>query len=512
MTDQARSADAPDRQALLSLPDLLLAIDQGTTSSRAIVFSGQGEIAAVAQRELALTYPHDGWVEQDAEQIWQDTLAVCLEVLEQVNAAGGHIAATGITNQRETTVVWDRKTGKPVYNAIVWQDRRTAGQCEALKHEIDEQALQRSTGLLLDPYFSATKIRWILDNVDGAAKRAANGELLFGTIECFLLWKLTNGKAHMTDASNASRTLLYDINRQDWSPIWLERFGIPERLLPQVADNTANFGVSDANLLGREIPITAMIGDQQSALAGQGCFQPGSFKATYGTGCFMLMNTGDQPVFSTQRLLTTTAYRINGATNYAIEGSVFVAGAAVQWLRDGLKIISSAAESEAMATELTGNDGVYFVPALTGLGAPYWNADARGSIVGLSRDTGASHIVRAALEAQAYQTRDIVDAFLRDQSAISQLASLRVDGGLVANQFVCQMLADILQTPVEVPQITEATAWGAASLAGLQVGLFDSLQEIADCWKLERHYDVQMPKGQADTLYAGWQRAVSTLL
>ena len=503
---------AAKQHQTLADKSLLLAIDQGTTSSRAIVFSRSGEPLVVAQRELTLSYPADGWVEQDPGQIWVDTLAVCREVLASVDSAGGEVAAIGITNQRETTIVWDKVTGEPIYNAIVWQDRRTAEYCEQLRGSVDQQALQRSTGLLLDPYFCATKIHWILQHVDGARQRADAGELLFGTVECYLLWKLSGGKVHATDASNASRTLLFDINTQQWSEQWLKVFDIPACLLPQVRDNASDFAVTEQSLLGVELPVAAMIGDQQSALVGQGCFASGSVKATYGTGCFMLMNTGETPVLSTHRLLTTTAYRLQGRASYAMEGAIFVAGAAIQWLRDGLQIIEHAAETEAMAKSLGDNGNVYFVPALTGLGAPHWRPEARGSIVGLTRDSSRAHLVRAALEAQAYQTRDIVEAFLADQGATANLTGLRVDGGLVANAFVCQMLADVLQTEVEVPVLTEATAWGAAALAGLQVGLFDSLQEIAACWQLNRKFRPAITQVEANDLYRGWQQALGRLL
>ncbi len=497
---------------LLSRDDLLLAIDQGTTSSRAILFTPEGKIAAIAQKELQLYYPQDGWVEQDAGQIWQDTLAVCREVIKQSGEAGGHIAALGITNQRETTVVWDRNSGEPAYNAIVWQDRRTAAQCDELRTRIDEHEIQRSTGLLIDPYFSASKIRWILDHVPGCAERAQNGELLFGTIECYLLWRLTGGRTHASDASNASRTLLFDIHQQAWSSDLLALFDIPRSMMPEVVDNTGAFGVTDKALLGAEIPLAAMIGDQQSALVGQGCLQAGAVKATYGTGCFMLMNTGTEAPVSSHKLLTTTAYRIGGQPVYAMEGSIFVAGAAIQWLRDGLGVVEHVADSEALASDLADNGNLYFVPALTGLGAPYWAPDARGAILGLTRDSTARHIVRAALEAQAYQTRDVVQTFLSDQAGVEKLSTLRVDGGLVANQFVCQMLADVLQTPVEVPHITEATAWGAASLAGLQDGVFSSLEEIAGRWQLQKRYEAEMAEEEAGRLYRGWQMAVQRLL
>ena len=488
----------------------LLAIDQGTTSSRAILFTSGGDVVAVAQRELELFYPHDGWVEQQAASIWQDTLAVCQEVVQAAAEQGAEIAAVGITNQRETTVVWDRNTGEPVYNAIVWQDRRTSDYCEQLKAAGHEASLTAKTGLLLDPYFCASKLRWILNEVEGVRARAEAGDLLFGTIDSFLLWHLTDGAEHATDITNASRTLLYNIHEQQWDEELLQLFDIPRSLLPEVKNNTCDFGRTTHTSLGIDLPIAAMIGDQQSALVGQGCFAPGSIKSTYGTGCFMLMNTGTQALASDSRLLTTVAYRLDGTTHYALEGSIFVAGAAIQWLRDGLQLFDDAAQSEALATSVQSNGGVYFVPALTGLGAPYWQANARGMIVGLTRDTNRAHLTRAALEAQAYQTRDLVEAMQADGGQAPPV--LRVDGGLVVNGFACQALADILQTQVEVPHITEATAWGAASLAGLQVGVFDSLQDIGEVWQLQHRYTPSMSVSDADALYEGWQRAINRLL
>ncbi|NNM11124.1 MAG: glycerol kinase GlpK [Pseudomonadales bacterium] len=488
----------------------LLAIDQGTTSSRAILFSAAGDVELVAQRELKLYYPNDGWVEQQADAIWADTQAVCREVIQAAEKQGMPIAALGITNQRETTVVWDKKTGQPVYNAIVWQDRRTANYCAELRAAGHEATLTEKTGLLLDPYFCATKIRWILNEVEGARARAEAGELLFGTIDCFLLWHLTGGKRHATDITNASRTAIFDIHEQCWDKQLLKLFDIPESLLPEVVDNTGDFGHSTNEALGAELPIAAMIGDQQSALVGQGCFAPGSIKSTYGTGCFMLMNTGTQALPSKHRLLTTVAYRLGGETHYALEGSIFVAGAAIQWLRDGLELFDDAAASEALAQTVENNGGVYFVPALTGLGAPYWRADARGMIVGITRDTNRGHIARAALEAQAYQTRDLVSAMQADGGSTPPV--LRVDGGLVANALACQQLADTLQTSVEVPKIVEATAWGAASLAGLQAGVFYSVDDIAKVWQLDKGYRPASSAADADAQYAGWQQAINRLL
>ena len=489
---------------------LLLAIDQGTTSSRAILFTPQGEIKSVCQQELTLSYPQSGWVEQDPEALWQDTLQVCREVLQTSPSAMSDTVAIGITNQRETTVVWDKQSGEPVYNAIVWQDRRTAAVCDELIAQGEELTVSAKTGLLLDPYFSATKIAWILDNVEGVRKKAEAGQLLFGTIDTFLLWRLTEGRVHATDATNASRTLLLNIATGQWDDELLALFNIPRSMLPEVRDNVSDFGVVAKSLLGVELPICAMIGDQQAALVGQACFDTGMIKSTYGTGCFMLMNLGSEPVISTQRLVTTIAYRLNGKTTYALEGSIFIAGAAIQWLRDGLALFDHASKSEGMAKSLNGNDGVYFVPALTGLGAPYWRPDVRGAIMGLGRDSTSAHIARAALEAQAYQTRDLVAAMKADIDASP--AVIRADGGLVVNQFVCQFLADILQLQIEVPAVTEATAWGAASLAGVGAGVFAGTEDIADVWQKRQDYMPVMSEGEAEKLYAGWQQAVKGLI
>ena len=489
---------------------LLLAIDQGTTSSRAILFNTQGEIEAVRQQELTLSYPQSGWVEQDPEALWQDTLQVCRDVLQATPSAISDTVAIGITNQRETTVVWDKQSGEPIYNAIVWQDRRTAAVCERLIAEGKEAEVTAKTGLLLDPYFSATKIAWILDNVEGARARADVGQLLFGTIDTFLLWRLTEGKVHATDATNASRTLLLNIATVEWDDELLALFNIPRSMLPEVRDNVADFGIAVKSLLGVDLPICSMIGDQQAALVGQACFDAGMIKSTYGTGCFMLMNVGAEPVASTQRLVTTIGYRLNGKATYALEGSIFIAGAAIQWLRDGLAMFDHASKSEAMADSLESNDGVYFVPALTGLGAPYWRPDVRGAIIGLGRDSTSAHIARAALEAQAYQTRDLVTAMKADMN--TSPAVIRADGGLVANQFVCQFLADILQVEIEVPAVTEATAWGAASLAGIGVGVFAGTDDIARVWQKQQDYFPVMLSDEADELYAGWQQAVKGLI
>ncbi|SFU74690.1 glycerol kinase [Nitrosomonas eutropha] len=489
---------------------VILAIDQGTTSTRAILFSATLEILAVQQKELKLHYPHKGWVEQNPEAIWQDTLEVCHAVLEHNVSMVGSVAAIGITNQRETTILWDRKTGKPVYPAIVWQDRRTDIGCEQLKAQGYEPMVTARTGLLFDPYFSATKIAWILDNIEGVRSRAMRGELAFGTVDCYLLWHLTGGKVHATDVTNAARTLLFNIVEQKWDADLLTLFDIPEAILPEVRDNAARFGMTDRVLFGRGIPIGGMAGDQHAALIGQRCFRPGMVKSTYGTGCFALMNIGLDFKPSQHRLLTTPAYRLNGKMVYAIEGSIFIAGAAIQWLRDELEFFQEAAASEALALSVPDSNEVYFVPAFTGLGAPYWRPGVRGMISGLSRDTTRAHIVRAALEAQGYQTRDLMEAIEEDGGHHAE--TIRVDGGLVANKFMCQFLADMLNKPVEVPRITEATALGAAILAGLTVGLFVDLEATGDYWQRDKIYTPTIAETERERLYAGWKTAVQSLL
>lgn len=488
----------------------LLAIDQGTTSSRVIVFDAQGAIIHVQQKELTLHYPHKGWVEQNAIDIWDDTCACLKEISKGLGADVTNIAAAGITNQRETTIVWDRETGEPIYNAIVWQDRRTAEYCDDLKTSGHEDMIVGKTGLLLDPYFSASKIAWILDHVDGARERAEAGALAFGTVDCYLLWKLSNGDVHATDASNASRTMLFNIKTQQWDDELLSLFNIPRSLLPEVKDNIADYGVIPSQYLGAEIPIGGVAGDQQAAMIGQGCFKPGMVKSTYGTGCFALMHIGDVFKASEHRLLTTVAYRIGGKVSYALEGSIFVAGAAVQWLRDGLGLFDEAALSEDIANSVSDTNEVYFVPAFTGLGAPYWRPDARAMISGLSRESSAAHIVRAALEAQGYQSRDLMTAMVADSGVRPE--TLRIDGGLAANGFMCQFLADILNVRIEVPADVETTAWGAACLAGVSAGVFDDLDEVADAWRVDRVYTPQMDEASRDRFYAGWKDAVARLL
>ena len=484
---------------------LILSIDQGTTSSRAILFETNGRSAFIAQREFRQIFPVSGWVEHDPEEIWSTTLAVCREAIDWSRENARNLAAIGITNQRETTVIWDRESGKPVYNAIVWQDRRTADFCAELKQAGKEMQVRASSGLLLDPYFSATKIRWILENVKGARKLADQGRLAFGTTDCFLIWRLTGGKIHATDATNASRTLLFDIHRQCWDPQLLALFQVPESLLPEVKDSAADYGITDAGITGLAIPIAGVAGDQQAATIGQACFEPGMIKSTYGTGCFAVLNTGSKPVQSNHQLLTTVAYRIRGKVCYALEGSIFVAGAAVQWLRDGIGIIRSAAETEALAAALEDNRGVYLVPAFTGLGAPHWDPHARGAIFGLTRDSGVAELVRATLESVAYQTRDLVQAMAADGV---KLESLRVDGGMVANDWLLQFLSDIIDVPVERPEVIETTALGAAYLAGLQQGIFSSLEDISGHWRRQALFKPDMDAACRQRLLQGWNRAV----
>ena len=488
----------------------LLAIDQGTTSSRAILFSADGRALAVKQKELTLHYPHKGWVEQNPNDIWNDTLLAAQGALKDAENVAAPVAALGITNQRETTILWDRETGAPVYNAIVWQDRRTAERCAELKTGGYEDTVRARTGLLLDPYFSATKIQWILDNVPGVRERADKGKLAFGTVDSWLLWNLTGGRVHATDATNASRTLLFNIRTQGWDDDLLRLFDIPRSLLPEVKDNVADFGRTDENLFGRSIPIGGMAGDQQAALIGQACFRHGMVKSTYGTGCFALMNIGETFRESKNRLLTTQAYRLEGKTTYAIEGSIFIAGAAIQWLRDGLGLFKNAGESEALALSVPDNNGVYFVPAFTGLGAPHWRPDARAMLTGMGRESTAAHIVRAALEAQAYQTLDLMDAMKADTDYDPEI--IRADGGLVANNFVCQFLADMLDRPVEIPAVAETTALGAAYLAGLQSGVYNGLDDISKDWKASRRYTPRIKADERESLYAGWKNAVDAVL
>ncbi len=483
----------------------ILSIDQGTTSSRALLIDCDGSVLTTEQREFTQYFPNDGWVEHDPEEIWQTTLETAQAALDFGDRLDGSIAAIGMTNQRETTLVWDGATGEPAYNAIVWQDRRTARQCELLRRDGWTAAIQDKTGLLLDPYFSATKLAWILDHVDGARARAERGELLFGTIDTFLIWRLTGGRCHLTDATNASRTMLFDIRRQQWDPELLKLFSIPSSCLPQVLDSAADFGAADASVLGRSLPICGVAGDQQAALIGQACFQPGMVKSTYGTGCFLMINTGSEVVRSQHQMLSTIAYRLAGKASYAVEGSIFVAGAVMQWLRDELEFFKDASESAALAASLDSNSGVYLVPALTGLGAPHWRPDARGAIFGMTRDTGKAQLVRAALESVAYQTADLLSAIDADGGAVSRL---RIDGGMAANEWFCQFLCDLLEVSVDRPVNTETTALGAAYLAGLFTGIFSSLDSITELWKTDRSFHPAMKSAQRDKLLTKWRSAV----
>ncbi len=487
------------------MSDYILAIDQGTTSSRAILFNREGHSEHSAQEEFPQHFPNDGWIEHDPEDIWSTVERTFQRVIAEIDTENDAIKAIGITNQRETTLVWDRKTGKPLYKAIVWQDRRTSEYCQELKKKNLESLISAKTGLLIDPYFSATKIRWILDNIEGARSRAEKGELAFGTVDSYILWKLTGGKEHRTDATNASRTMLFNIHTQQWDEELLTFFDIPRTLLPEVMDSADDFGITNKDVMGVEIPILGMAGDQQAALFGQTCFREGMAKSTYGTGCFMIVNTGDIPLKSENRLLSTIAYRLNGKTTYALEGSIFIAGAAVQWLRDGLKLIDDAGETEALARQTSIDHGVYLVPAFTGLGAPYWDPNARGAIFGLTRDTAIKEIVTAGLQSVCYQTKDLQRAMESDGE---RPIALRVDGGMVANNWVMQFLADILGATVDRPKITETTALGAAYLAGLKAGIYNSLEELESMWQREKRFEPKFDKLTRDGLYDGWQHAV----
>ena len=482
----------------------LMAIDQGTTSTRAIIFNHKGQIQVQAQQEFEQFFPQDGWVEHDPEEIYQSVLQVCREALAKANLSAADIASIGITNQRETTVVWDKDTGQAIYKAIVWQDRRTADYCSELKEQGLEEEVSDKTGLLLDPYFSATKLKWILDNVAGAREQANAGQLLFGTIDSFLLWKLTG--QHKTDVTNASRTLLCNIHDLQWDAGLLALFDIPKAMLPSIQANSHEFGTTHDSIFGAPIMIGGMAGDQQAALIGQACFSEGMAKSTYGTGCFMMLNTGSKPRKSQHKLLTTVAYQVGDVTHYALEGSIFMAGATIQWIRDGLKLIQNASESVAMAQSVGSDNPVYLVPAFTGLGAPYWDPNARGAIMGLTRDTGIAEIVTAGLQSVCYQSRDLLEAMARDQVVPSRL---RVDGGMVVNDWLVQFLADILNLPIQRPAITETTALGAAYLAGLTAGTFSDLQQLSELWEQEHAFEPQMPDGQRDKLYLGWQDSVA---
>jgi glycerol kinase len=491
----------------------ILAIDQGTTSSRAIIFDANTAIITVAQQEFPQHFPASGWVEHEPEDLWDTTLAVCREAMAKAGVAASDLAGIGITNQRETTLVWDRKTGKAIHRAIVWQDRRTAERCAALKAEGHEPLVAQKTGLLLDPYFSGTKIAWILDHVPGARARAEKGELAFGTVDSFLLWRLTGGAVHATDATNASRTLLYDIHQGAWDDALLEVIGVPRAMLPEVRDSSAEFGLTLPDLFGGAIAVRGIAGDQQAATVGQACFEPGMLKSTYGTGCFALLNTGDQALASRNRLLTTIAYQLKGRRTYALEGSIFIAGAAVQWLRDGLHLVQNAAETGPMAAESDPAQQVYLVPAFVGLGAPYWDADARGAMFGLTRNTGPREFARAALEAVCFQTHDLLAAMQADwPGAEGAQTVLRVDGGMVASDWTMQRLADILGAPVDRPEVKETTALGAAYLAGLQAGIYPEPAIFATTWRLEKRFSPTLDAAPRADLLKGWADAVSRTL
>ncbi|EJY6921182.1 glycerol kinase GlpK [Staphylococcus pseudintermedius] len=485
----------------------ILSIDQGTTSSRAILFNEEGEIVGVAQREFKQHFPKSGWVEHDANEIWSSVLSVMASVLTENNVSANEVKGIGITNQRETTVVWDKETGRPIYNAIVWQSRQTQSICDALKQEGHEQTFRDKTGLLLDPYFSGTKVKWILDKVDGAREKAAKGEILFGTIDTWLVWKLSGGRAHVTDYSNASRTLMYNIHELKWDDELLELLDVPKAMLPEVKPSSEVYCETiDYHFFGQNVPIAGIAGDQQAALFGQACFERGDVKNTYGTGGFMLMNTGEEAVKSGNGLLTTIAYGIDGKVNYALEGSIFVSGSAIQWLRDGLRMINSAPQSEDYAIRVDSTEGVYVVPAFVGLGTPYWDSDARGAIFGLTRGTEKEHFIRATLESLCYQTRDVIEAMGQDSGI--EVNSLRVDGGAVKNNFLMKFQSDLLNIEVERPEINETTALGAAYLAGIATGFWKDKSEIQRRWKLEKSFEPEMDQKESNRLYKGWKKAV----
>ena len=490
------------------MADFVLAVDQGTTSSRAMIFDGSYRVQGVSQQEFPQIFPRSGWVEHDPEDIWRTVLATMRGALADAKLSASDVAAIGITNQRETTLIWDRKTGRAIHNAIVWQDRRTADTCEKLRREGAEAMVTARTGLLLDPYFSATKIRWMLDHVEGARARAEQGEFAFGTVDSFLLWRLTGGKVHATDLTNASRTMLCDIEKGAWDDELLKLFGVPRAMLPEIKQCRDDFGATDPALFGTAIPIRGIAGDQQAATMGQACFTPGMLKSTYGTGCFAVLNTGTRRVASTKRLLTTVAYRLDGKSVYALEGSIFVAGAAIQWLRDGLHLIARAEESGPLAAAADPEQAVYLVPAFTGLGAPWWDAHARGALFGLTRNTGPKEIARAALEAVCYQTLDLLDAMRADWQGASDTV-LRVDGGMVASDWMLQRLADILDAPVDRPVVLETTALGAAWLAGSGAGVWPGEEGFAKSWRREKRFTPAMDAGTRSRLVAGWRDAVN---
>ena len=491
----------------MSGTEMILAMDQGTTSSRALVFSPKAEIISLKQEEFTQHYPDDGWVEHDPREIWDSSLRTARQAVEAAEAAQGHIVSLGITNQRETVVIWDRRTGQPIHKALVWQDRRTAEYCKNLKAEGFETDITARTGLLLDPYFSASKIAWLLTHIDGARSAAEAGHLAFGTIDTFLVWQLTGGRTHVTDETNASRTMLYNIHSGEWDPELLRVFNIPASILPEVKPSAADFGVTDARLFGREIPIQGIAGDQQAAAFGQGCDQAGMAKSTYGTGCFLLMHTGETALTSQHRLLTTRACRVSGPAQFALEGSIFIAGAVAQWLRDELRVIASSPETEAIAASLSDTGGVFFVPAFTGLGAPYWDAEARGAVYGLTRQSGRAELIRAALESVAYQTHDLVHALQADGA---NLTKLRIDGGMSQNNWLAQFIADICDTVLERPANIETTALGAAALAGLKAGIWPHLSEITQSAETLTRFDPNMKADHRAALLKDWDIAVKT--
>lgn len=490
----------------------ILAIDQGTTSSRAIVFDKNIQPIASAQEEFPQHFPDSGWVEHDPADLWSTTLTVCRGVIDHAGIGVENIAGIGITNQRETTIVWDKTTGEPIHNAIVWQDRRTADFCRELREAGHEPMFADRTGLLCDPYFSGTKLKWILDHVEGARDRARAGELLFGTVDSFIIWKLTGGASHVTDATNAARTLLYDIRKGRWSTSICALFDIPMEMLPEVKDTAADFGMTSPDLFGREIPILGVAGDQQAATLGQACFKPGMLKSTYGTGCFALLNTGDTPVTSNNRLLTTIAYQFDGKPTYALEGSIFIAGAVVQWLRDGLQIIESAKDTQPLAETADPQQNVILVPAFTGLGAPYWNAECRGAVYGLTRNSGPAEFAKAALESVGYQTRDLLEAMHADWPSADGDVALRVDGGMSASDWAMQFLSDIIDAPVDRPEVLETTALGVAWVAGMRAGIYPDMDGFAKSWALEQTFEPALDATTRETKYAAWGRAVQATL
>ena len=486
---------------------LIMSLDQGTTSSRAVLFNHKGEPVEIAQQDFEQIFPQPGWVEHNPKEIWESQISSAKKVLKIADASNQEVVAIGITNQRETTIVWDRNTGEPIYNAIVWQDRRTAKYCDELKAKGKTETIKEKTGLILDAYFSATKLKWILDTIEDAREKAENNELCFGTVDTWLVWKLTNGEKFITDVSNASRTMLFNIHSLEWDQELLDLFNIPKSILPEVKESSQIYGETSEGLFNKKIPISGIAGDQQAALFGQLCTEKGMVKNTYGTGCFLLMNTGEEPVYSKNNLLTTIAWKINGKVNYALEGSVFVGGAAVQWLRDGLKIIDTAAEIEALASSVPDNGGIYFVPALTGLGAPYWDSYARGIIVGITRGTTQAHIARATLEGIAYQVYDIVSAMEADSNAKG--TELRVDGGATGNNLLLQFQTDIFGFPVVRPNVQEITALGAAYLAGLAVGFWENIEELKSQWSINRKFTPKMETKKVEELLKQWHKAVS---